>query len=427
MTEEEKAAQAAAQNSGTTVTEVDFDNLDDLLGIPSASSVIAPTDTKPSVLKSNKVDISFLDEISDDDTESLKDPEVAKAAVSAIVDAGLLDDDDDEDADDNNQVNKGGRPKLIKDAMVEAANRLIDKGVLQPFDDGKALADYTVDDFEELIQANLESQTSEVAQNAPVQLFQQLPEEVQAVIHYALNGGQDIKSVFSQLARAQETFDLDTSNENDQETIARQYLNLTGFGSVEEIEDEINVLKDRGDLAKYAERYKPKLDARQAEVIENRLKEQQSAQTRKVEMEKKYHDVVYNTLNSNNLNGIPLNNKVQTMLYYGLTDATKYQDSKGNPTNALGYLLEQHQFGPKANPSLVAEALWLLADPVNYRNSVKQLGANVANANTVRQLRTEEASRNSSSTGIGEQNANPSRVSSKREPIKRQGKSLFSR
>jgi hypothetical protein len=311
--------------------------------------------------------------------------------------------------------------------MIEAATRLIDKGVLQPFDDGKALADYTVDDFEELIQANIDSQTSEVAQNAPVQLFQQLPEEVQAVIHYALNGGQDIKSVFSQLARAQETFDLDVSNEQDQESIARQYLNLSGFGSIEEIEDEINVLKDRGDLAKYAERYKPKLDARQAEVIEKRLKDQQAAQARKNDMEKKYHDVVYNTLNSNNLNGIPLNNKVQTMLYYGLTDATKYQDSKGNPTNALGYLLEQHQFGEKANPSLVAEALWLLADPVNYRNSVKQLGANVANANTVRALRTEEASRNASSTGIGEQNTNPSRVSNKREPIKRQGRSLFSR
>jgi hypothetical protein len=426
MTEEEKAAQAAATNSATAVEEVDFDNLDDLLGIPSASSVIAPTESKPTVLKSDKVDISFLDKIGDDDTESLKDPVVAKAAVSALVDDEFTGGPSDA-ADEVEEKDKGGRPRLTKDAMIEAATRLIDKGVLQPFDDGKALADYTVDDFEELIQANIDSQTSEVAQNAPVQLFQQLPEEVQAVIHYALNGGQDIKSVFSQLAKAQETFDLDVTNEQDQESIARQYLNLSGFGSTEEVEDEINVLKDRGDLQKYAERYKPKLDARQAEVIEKRLKDQQSAQARKNDMEKRYHDVVYNTLNSNNLNGIPLNNKVQTMLYYGLTDATKYQDAKGNATNALGYLLEQHQFGEKANPSLVAEALWLLADPVNYRNSVKQLGANVANANTVRALRTEEASRNTSSTGIGEQNTNASRVSSKREPIKRQGKSLFSR
>jgi hypothetical protein len=432
MTEEEKAAQeAAAQSSATAVEEVDFDNLDDLLGIPSASSVIsAGGDVKPNVFKSDKVDMKFLDEIDDEDTDSLKDPEVAKHVVASIVDTPLLDENNDDDSDDDNgqtEKNQGGRPRLVKDAMVEAANRLIEKGVLQPFDDGKDIKDYTVDDFEELIQANIDSQTNEVATNAPVQLFKQLPEEVQAVVHYALNGGQDIKSVFSQLARAQETFDLDVTKEDDQEVIARQYLNLSGFGSAEEIEDEINVLKDRGDLSKYAERYKPKLDAQQAQVIEKRLQDQQLAQSRKADMEKKYHDVVYNTLNSNSLNGIPLNNKVQTMLYYGLTDNSKYQDAKGNPTNALGYLLEQHQFGEKANPSLVAEALWLLADPVQYRNSIKQIGANTANANTARQLRTEEASRNSSSTGIGEQNGNASRVSNKREPIKRSGRSLFSR
>jgi hypothetical protein len=432
MTEEEKAAQeAAAQSSATAVEEVDFDNLDDLLGIPSASSVIsAGGEVKPNVFKSDKVDMKFLDEIDDEDTDSLKDPEVAKHVVASIVDTPLLDENNDDDSDDDNgqtEKNQGGRPRLVKDAMVEAANRLIEKGVLQPFDDGKDIKDYTVDDFEELIQANIDSQTNEVATNAPVQLFKQLPEEVQAVVHYALNGGQDIKSVFSQLARAQETFDLDVTKEDDQEVIARQYLNLSGFGSAEEIEDEINVLKDRGDLSKYAERYKPKLDAQQAQVIEKRLQDQQLAQSRKADMEKKYHDVVYNTLNSNSLNGIPLNNKVQTMLYYGLTDNSKYQDAKGNPTNALGYLLEQHQFGEKANPSLVAEALWLLADPVQYRNSIKQIGANTANANTARQLRTEEASRNSSSTGIGEQNGNASRVSNKREPIKRSGRSLFSR
>jgi hypothetical protein len=436
MTEAEKAALEAANGSPAAAEEVEFENLDDLLGIPSASSVISGgSEPKPNVFKSDKVDMKFLDEIDDDDTESLQNPDVAKQVVAAIVDEPLNNEEEEEDNDDpaaQAGKNPGGRPRLVKDAMVEATKRLVDKGILQPFakEDGtleKPIEDYTVDDFEELIQANIDSQTNEVAANAPVQLFQQLPQEVQAVVHYALNGGQDIKAVFSQLARAQETFDLDVSKEDDQEVIARQYLNLSGFGTAEEIEDEINVLKDRGDLAKYAERYKPKLDAQQAQVIEKRLQDQQAAQTRKAQMEKKYHDVVYNTLNSNNLNGIPLNNKVQTMLYYGLTDNSKYQDSKGNPTNALGYLLEQHQFGEKANPSLVAEALWLLADPVQYRNSIKQLGANTANASTARQLRTEEASRNASSTGIGDQNSNAGRTPGKREPIKRSGRSLFSR
>lgn len=406
--------------SSTTVEEIEFENLDDLLGIPSASSVISPVESKSTVLKSNKIDISFLDDIDDNDTEIYKDDEeLTEKTVKAIVDTKL-------DSEEKNK-NFSSDKSESHTAMIEAAERLVKKGILQLFDDGKNVNDYTANDFEELIEANISSHVGVAAENAPVQIFSQLPEEVQAVIHYALNGGHDMKSLFSQLAKTQETFDLNINDEGDQETIARQYLNATDFGTLEEIEDEINELKDRGTLAKYAERYKPKLDAKQAEVIEKRLKTQQAAQDRKEQMEKNYQDVVYNTLNANNLNGIPLNNKIQTMLYYGLTDSSKYQDAKGNPTNALGFLLEQHQFGAKANPSLVAEALWLLADPDHYRNSIKQIGANQANSNTVRQLRTEEQTRNTSSSGIGDVNTSANRNSDNRKPLQKGSRSLFSR
>jgi hypothetical protein len=406
--------------SSTTVEEIEFENLDDLLGIPSASSVISPVESKSTVLKSNKIDISFLDDIDDNDTEIYKDDEeLTEKTVKAIVDTKL-------DSEEKNK-NFSSDKSESHTAMIEAAERLVKKGILQLFDDGKNVNDYTANDFEELIEANISSHVGVAAENAPVQIFSQLPEEVQAVIHYALNGGHDMKSLFSQLAKTQETFDLNINDEGDQETIARQYLNVTDFGTLEEIEDEINELKDRGTLSKYAERYKPKLDAKQAEVIEKRLKTQQAAQDRKEQMEKNYQDVVYNTLNANNLNGIPLNNKIQTMLYYGLTDSTKYQDAKGNPTNALGFLLEQHQFGAKANPSLVAEALWLLADPDHYRNSIKQIGANQANSNTVRQLRTEEQTRNTSSSGIGDVNTSANRNSDNRKPLQKGSRSLFSR
>jgi len=406
--------------SSATAEEVEFENIDDLLGIPSASSIISPTEKKQTVLKSNKVDMSFLDDIDDNETEVFKDnDELVKKTVSAIVDNNITD-------EVPERTSKFEKTESVN-MMVEAANRLVKKGVLQLFDDGKDVEKYTIDDFEELIEANISSHVGRTAEHAPIEIFKQLPEEVQAVIHYAMNGGHDMKSLFGQLAKTQETFDLNIDNEEDQETIARQYLNATDFGTMEEIEDEINDLKDRNGLAKYAERYKPKLDAKQADVIEKRLKTQQAAQDRKVQMEKNYQDVVYNVLNSNTLNGIPLNNKIQTMLYYGLTDSTKYQDAKGNSTNALGFLLEQHQFGAKANPSLVAEALWLLADPDHYRNSVKQIGINQANTNTVRQLRTEESSRNTSSTGIGEMNESANRSTARKKPLEKSGRTLFSR
>ena len=422
MTEEEKQAAAAAASSAQ-VQEVDFDNLDALLGL--SDSIVTTAEAPKTVFSDSKPDLSFMDD--DLDGEKLKDaPEdVVKAVTDQILDEDL--NNDDVDADDDTQVNKGGRPKLVKDAMVEAANRLIEKGVLAPFDDGKALADYTVDDFEELIQANIESKITTVAQEAPIELFKTLPEDVQAVVKYALDGGQDTKAVFNQLAKVHETFELDVDVEEDQESIIRQWYNALGtYDTIEELEDEINLIKDRGDLKKYAERYKPKLDAKQADIVQEKLKEQQQAKVRKEKAREQYSNTVIKTLQTANLNGIPLNEKVQNMLYYGLTDSTRYQTAEGKPTNALGFLLEQHQFGANPNFSLVAEALWLLADPQNYKDSIKKTVEKATNEKTARLLRTEQgASRNASSSQI-EQNNKPASATRK-APIQRTGKSIFSR
>lgn len=422
MTEEEKAAAAAAASS-QAVEEVDFDNLDELLGI-STNSVIAPDSVKPTVFKSDNVNVDFLDDDNMNDPDKLKDVVITKDDISSIVDSNLEDGDDEED--DEEPVNKGGRPRLTKDAMIEAASRLIEKGILVPFEDDKPISDYTVDDFEELIQANIDNKVSETAQNAPVELFQTLPEEVQAVVHYALNGGTDTKAVFKQLSQVQETFDLDVAVEKDQETIVRQWMQAIGSDTSEEIEDEINLLKDRGDLEKYAQKYKPKLDAKQAEIIQKRLNDQQQAEVRKQDQIKHYQQNVYNALNTTDLNGVPLPAKVQNALYYGLIDK-RFQDSKGNPTNQLGYLLEQHQFGEKANPGLIAEALWLLSNPDEYRDSVKQLGGKDAAAKTMRMLKSEEASRTASTTMPTGSNDNGRRPAASRPALKKTGKSIFAR
>lgn len=416
MTEEEKIAAAAAATSG--IEEVDFDNLDDLLGI--SSSVLTPEEKPQTVLSSARVDLDFLDD--EDSEKGLENAsqEKLESVVSDLVDNAEQDDQEDQ------TVNKGGRPKLVKDAMVEAATRMIEKGILQPFDDDKLLSDYTVEDFEELIQANIESKVTTTAQVAPVELFKTLPQDVQAVVKYALDGGQDTKAVFQQLAKVNETFDLDVEDETDQEQIIREWYNALGtYDSVEELEDELNIIKDRGDLKKYAERYKPKLDAKQAEIVEKKLKEQNLAKERKEKAAEQYRGTIANTLNATHLNGLPLTEKVQNMLYYGLVDASRYQNAEGRQTNALGFLLEQHQFGPKPNPSLVAEALWLLADPEDYRTAIKKTVEKSTNEKTARMLRTEQASsKQASSSSIeGERGQTQTR----KQPIQRPNRNIFSR
>jgi len=75
----------------------------------------------------------------------------------------------------------------------------------------------------------------------------------------------------------------------------------------------------------------------------------------------------------------------------------QYPSISGKPTNLLGHLLEKYQF-VEPNYSLIAEALWLLSDPDNYRQSLVKQGKNQAVEQTVRQLKTEQSNKIASSS-----------------------------
>lgn len=421
MAEEKDALEAQ-----TAVSHVEITDLDELLGVKADMVVVPSTEEKRTVFADNKANLEFLDSEEEEDEDGNKKP---SPTVKDILDSDLTRSEEEEDIEGKTPSN-AGRPKLVKDAMVQAVSKLVERGVLQPFtnEEGeldKPLEEYTQQDFEELIEANIQEKITETATSAPVELFQSLPQEVQQVVELALRGETNFKQVFSQLAKVQETLELNVEEEADQEAIVRQWLSATGIDDQEELEDEINVLKDRGDLKRYAEKYKPKLDAKQAEIMQQRIEKQKEDEARKEKAAQKYSQTVIETLQGKDLNGIPLNQKVQTMLYHGLTDTSRYQDHKGNPTNALGFLLEQYQFGEKKNLNLVAEALWLLADPDNYRKSVQTIGEKNAHASTIRKLKTEEASRLTSS--VAESGERGSANRNVVRGVQRPKKSIFSK
>jgi hypothetical protein len=60
-------------------------------------------------------------------------------------------------------------------------------------------------------------------------------------------------------------------------------------------------------------------------------------------------------------------------------------------------LLEKYQF-VEPRHDLIAEALWLLADPDGYKGKIKEQGGKVATEKAVRQLKTEEQRKITSST-----------------------------
>lgn len=422
----------------TEVKTVQVDELDDLLAQPGASSVMTPNegaddDKKPSFFGKNNVDLSFIDEEepTDEPTDELNDDEpddesddkskkieAAKDVVEEIIDE--LDDTDD-DEDDEPKPNKQGRNKLDKEGMSQLVNSLIKDGVILPFDDDKPMEEYTMDDYKELIQMNFQNKEEEIKQNTPKEFFEALPPELQYAAKYVMDGGTDMQGLFRTLATSQEVKQLSVDTEDGQESIIRNFLRSTNFGTDDEIEEQIDSWKDLDKLEDKAKQFKPKLDKMQEQVVQRQLAEQEERKRQREEASKQYADSIYNVLEKGQLNELKLNNKVQNMLYSGLIQPN-YQSISGQPTNMFGHLIEKYQF-VEPNHELIAEALWLLADPEGYRGEIKKGASNAAAEEAARKLKLEQANK----SGGGSSDEPDDNKNRKPSGLKRPQKGFFKR
>lgn len=252
-------------------------------------------------------------------------------------------------------------------------------------------------DVDELWQANISNLKQEVASQTPAQFFESLPEELQYAAKYVADGGQDLKGLFQALAQVEQVREMDPTNDSDQEIIVRSYLQATNFGDADEIEEELTNWKDLGQLEKKAKQFKPKLDMMQEEMIQSRLAQQEMVKQQQEQAAEAYVQNVFEALRPGELNGVKLDKKVQSFLYNGLTQP-QYPSINGNPTNLLGHLLERYQY-VEPRYDLIAEALWLLSNPDDYRANLMRQGKNQAVEQTVRQLKTEQ-SRNKATSSV---------------------------
>jgi hypothetical protein len=393
----------------SNVAQVDLD-IDELFnGTPGAGDVIIPAEKeKKSIFSSNKqnVDMSFADSgnSSDDDEPEGDEPagndpatknKPANENYADILDS-LTDDDDDEE---NVKATNRGRKKI--EGINDVFEKLIKDEKIIPFDDDKPIEEYSLKDWEELIQANLEERANQARRETPKQFFESLPQELQIAAKYVADGGQDLKGLFSTLAQVEATRDLNPKVERDQEYIVREYLNATGFGSPEEIQEEIETWKDLGKLEQQAMKFKPKLDKMEEQVVAQKLQEQEMRKQQQQQASQMYMENVYNTLKDGQLGDIKIDRKTQAMLYNGLVQPN-YPSVSGKNTNLLGHLLEKYQF-VEPNYNIISEALWLLSDPEGYKNKIMEKGSQKQVENTVRKLKTEQANAGgTSSLGIND-------------------------
>ena len=402
----------------SSVEQVDV-NLDEIFNAaPSADDVILGESNKTKNIFSGlneKADMSFADPDKDgkddlnakveekEDTkesevdeaeaeESVKNEEVVENADS-ILDA--LDGNDELEEKEETKTKKGRKPIS---GISDVFSKLIKEDKIVPFDDDKDLSEYSAKDWEELIQANLEERANQVRRETPKQFFQSLPEELQIAAKYVADGGKDLKALFSTLSHVEESKSLDVKKSNDQEQIITQYLSATGYGTQEEIQEEIEIWKDLGKLEQQANKFKPKLDKMQEKVVAQKLQEQELKKKQQEQASKAYMKNVYDTLKDGKLGELKVDRKTQAMLYNGLVQPN-YPSVSGRNTNLLGHLLEKYQF-VEPNYALISEALWLLQDPESYKAKIMDKGAQKSVEQTVRKLKTEQANTGGSSLGV---------------------------
>lgn len=394
------------QTESTSVQQVEI-NLDELLGTPGAENVMLPegadgkADVKPNIFSQPTTDLSFIDNDSDDESQE-------KVTIDDII-KDVDPDDDFSNPSAKDDTKPTGRPKLEKSGMVELVNKLIEKGQIIPFDDDKPIEEYSVKDFEELLEANMQEKEQKIRQETPIEFFESLPQELQYAAKYVADGGQDLKGLFKALAQVEEVRNLDTSDVGSQEQIVREYLRATNFGSDDDIEEEIEGWKDRGDLEAKANKFKPKLDKMQEAMVAQKVAQQEQLKRQQKAAAEHYMQNVYDTLSVGELNGVKLDKRTQGLLYAGLVQAN-FPSMSGNPTNMLGHLLEKYQY-VEPRHDLIAEALWLLADPDSYKTKIRDQGKTAATEKTVRQLKTEQAKLQTAAPVIEKEETSQRRIS----------------
>ena len=432
-------AEKETKTVDTKVEQVDV-NLDDIFNAaPGGESITLPEESekKPNVFSRKKpVDTSFLyenkkqekkEEVVEEKVEEKveakeevveekkeeKPKQESKESIDEVL--GLNEEVEEEVV----ETPKKGRKRI--EGISDVFSKLIKDEKIIPFDDDKELDDYSAKDWEELIQANLDEKVNQVRKETPKQFFNSLPEELQIAAKYVADGGKDLKTLFGALSKVEETRELDVKNENDQEQIIREYLGATGYGTAEEIKEEIDIWRDLGKLEQQANKFKPKLDKMQEKVVAKRLQEQEMRKKKQQQASETYMNSVYETLKGGEINEIKLDRKTQSLLYNGLVEPA-YPSISGKNTNLLGHLLEKYQF-VEPNYPLITEALWLLADPKGYKAKLMEKGESVATEKTVRKLKTAQSQKASSAASVTE-NKNTRRSGSRKLP---RNKNIFKR
>lgn len=277
---------------------------------------------------------------------------------------------------------KGRKPA----ELVSLVNQLVEEEVLFGYEDGEIK---TVDEAKALIVENLKHREANAGEDAWKKKIEAYSPQVQAIIHYAEQGGKDISSLMSAIAQAEDTSDLTLDTDAGQEEIVRQNLKIKGFDD-EEIKDQIEILKDTNKLKARAEKYLPELTKMQEKRVEMMLQEQEDRRRQAEEASRVYLQTIQETLDKEEVGDVKLSRAEKAQIFEALAVA-KHRSLNGVQVNGFIKSLEDMQFGKNADYGHFANIVLYATQKEKFIEKLTEKIKAELTSDTIKKLKTAKA------------------------------------
>lgn len=294
--------------------------------------------------------------------------------------------------------------------LISVVNDLVEAGELFGFEDG---VPKTIEEARELIKLNIQESKNSTFKDVWDQKIHSYSPQVQAILHYAEQGGQDVTPLLSAIAEVERTNEFNIEEESGQEAILREYYRVQGWDD-KDIAEEIETAKDLDKLKSKAEKLLPKINQVNQQKIEAMMAEQEEQRRVAEDARRNYLSIIKQTLDKDKLGDVKLTRQEKAGLWDGLTD-TRYTSWSGQPTNLFFKKLEELQAGSKADYDHFLEIVFLTLNRGNFKDKIRTEVSTQETANTVRKLKIQDSKKASTQEGFEEEGAE------RKNTIKRSG------
>lgn len=275
-----------------------------------------------------------------------------------------------DDTDDDDDPEKNTNPPVGVEELNNAIASLVKEGEIFGYEDEEFKVD-TSEKLKELLIANKEEWKRQYLTEELEKDISSLPDEFKYVLDYIKAGGTNTREVLQSILNIENVRNIDPNSEKDSESLTRSYLETTGYGTEDEIEEQILEWKDLDVLDKKANQFKPKLEAAEQKKIQASIKQEKDLDMQRRQLANEYYEGISGALKSRELNGLKLTPKEAVDLENDLIKNNYVSSISNKPINFLGKVLEDISW-TKPNYEFLAELTLFAKDREGYRNKVRK-------------------------------------------------------